>query len=223
MIEKKIEILPHGTKVQTSKQHRFGTDALLLLSFCNPHKHWAIADLCAGCGILAFGLLDAGVQGPALAVEIDEEAAALMEEAKTLNRATSLNIICGDVRQVRTERPLDLVVANPPYFNSGPCAQNATRARARHDTTCTAEDLSLAAKRLLKDGGRFCLCYPPARLAELFFVLQQAGFAPKRLCFVRKTPSTDPWLALVDARKNGGHGLSVLSDILLPPGKPVVF
>ncbi len=207
----------------TSKRHRFGTDSLLLLSFCTPKKHWAAADLCAGCGILVFGLLDAGLQGEALAIELDEEAVALMEEAKALNGASRLQIICGDVRLHKQVKLCDLVVANPPYFNSGLRSPDAVRARARHDDECSLPDLCKAAGRMLKDGGRFCLCYPPTRLAALFSSLQEASLAPKRLCFVRKSAKDTPWLVLLDARKNGGVGLEVLPDRILPPGEPVLF
>ncbi len=217
MIEKKVEILPGGTQVLTAKHHRFGTDSLLLLSFCSPKKHWAIADLCAGCGVLVFGLLDSGLQGPALAVEVDADAVALMEESKAINQAKQLCIAHDDIRKYRSTQSYDMVVANPPYFNAGPKAPNVTRARARHDDDCPPDELCRAANRLLKDGGRFCLCYPPARLSELFFFLQKTSFAPKRLRFVRKDPSLPPRLALVDARKNGGVGLDILPDYILPP------
>ena len=76
---------------------------------------------------------------------------------------------------------------------------------------------------LLKDRGRFCLCYPPARLAQLFAALSANRLAPKRLRLVRKTPETPPWLVLVDARKNGGAGLQILPDRILPPGAPVQY
>ncbi len=223
MIEKKTEILPGGTQVITSKNHRFGTDSLLLLSFCAPKKKWAAADLCAGCGILIFGLLDAGLQGPALAVELDEEAVSLMEESKEINQNTALQVVCGDVRQYCGSQWFDLVVANPPYFSSGPFSKSTVRARARHDAECPLDELCLTANRLLKDGGRFCVCYPPARLAELFSVLQNTSFAPKRVQLVRKSADAEPWLALVDARKRGGNGLSILPDLILPPGQPIIF
>ncbi len=219
----KRETLPGGTVVLTGPEHRFGTDALLLAGFAAPKPAWAAADLCAGCGIVLWALWDAGLRGPALAVEIDPAGVGLIEEAIGQNGAKNVEVHCGDLRTLRPPRLFDLVTANPPYFSEGPLPPQKGRALARHEVACTLEEVCAAAAGLLKDGGRFCLCYPPQRLAELFAALGQNRLEPKRLCFVRKSAEAAPWLVLVDARKNGGKGLSVLPERILPLGEPIRY
>ncbi len=217
------ETLPGGTAVYTSRRHRIGTDALLLTRFCAPHKSWAAADLCCGCGIVLLGLWDAGLRGNALAVDIAPEAMALVARAAEENQMPGLRLHTGDLRSLRPPQLYDLVTANPPYFDAGPPPPDPARALARHQSACTMHDLSAAAARLLKDRGRLCLCYPPARLAGLFAALAASRLAPKRMQLVRKAHEAPPWLVLLDARKNGGEGLSLLPDLILPPGAATQF
>ena len=57
---------------------------------------------------------------------------------------------------------------------------------ARHETACTLADAAAAASRLLKSGGRFCLCLRPERLCDAMDVLRRARLEPKRLRLVSK-------------------------------------
>lgn len=226
------ETLPNGTLVFTSQSHRVGTDALLLANFCVPKGGWAkagkayalsVCDLGSGCGIVALSLLDGGFPGRAVGVEIDPEGAQLLARAAKENNLSLLTAHEGDARAYRTPYPFSLVVSNPPYYNAGARPADPVRAAARHEESLSLPALCAAARRLLKDRGRFCLCYPPARLADLFCALREAGLEPKRLQFVRKAAGSPPWLALVEARKGGGTELSVLPDHILPPGEPLQY
>ena len=63
------------------------------------------------------------------------------------------------------------------------------------------EDVCNAAARLLKYGGRLCLCQRPERLADVISAMRAADIEPKRLRFVAKTPSSAPWLFLLEGKK----------------------
>ena len=218
-----LESLPGGTQIYTDKNHRIGTDSLLLLDFCTAWRNWSVCDLGTGGGILLLGLIDKGLRGKAVGIDIDSAAISLLRESASLNEFLNLQSIQEDWRKYRPARPFDLVVSNPPYFTSGPLPPNPQRASARHQLIGNIEDVCACASRILKDGGRFCLCYPAASLASLFFALHSHNLEPKQLQFVRKSPENEPHLALVDARKAGGSGLAVLPDRILPPGQSVHY
>lgn len=218
-----VETLPGGTQVYNNANHRFGTDSLLLAAFCETKPSWRACDLGTGCGILLLSLIDKGLTGDAVGIEIQPEGASLLAEAAKNNGLANVEALCQDFRQYRSSRRFDLVVSNPPYFTAGQHAANPARATARHQLTCTLQDLCMAAARLLKQGGRFCLCYPAEQLSPLFQALCDNKLEPKRIQFVRKSPLHSPWLVLVDARQSGGHGLTILPDILLPSGQPVTY
>lgn len=219
----KPEPLPGGTVVFTTPSHRFGTDALLLANFCVPYKRWSALDLGSGSGILLLTLLDRGLAGRAVGVELDEEGSHLLSAAIQKNGFANAQAVHADLRTYRSTHLFDLIISNPPYFSAGPLPPKEARARVRHETFCNMEDLCYTAAANLKDNGRFCLCYPANRLASLFASLAAHNLAPKRLQLARKGTDKQPWLALVDARKAGGEGLSILPDIILTPGNAFTY
>lgn len=218
------EALPGGTLLYTGAGLPITTDALLLAEFCPVKPRWSLCDLGSGTGILLFSLVDKGLLGRAVGVDIDPAAVALLTRAAAENgldeRVTG---ICADLAAYHSPQPFDLVVANPPYFATGRLAKAPQRAAARHQLQCTLPDVCAAARRLLKDGGRFCLCWPAGDMAALFGALSQHSLAPKRLQWVRRTAQDNARLALLETVKAGGPGLTVLPDRLLPPGSVMQY
>ena len=219
----KKETLPGGTAVYTAAHHRIGTDALLLAGFCEAKRLWSACDLGSGCGIVLLSLKDQGLCGPSVGVEIDPDGTALLQRAIAENDFADTEAVTADFTDYRPGRLFDLVVANPPYFSAGLLPPEAGRARARHEVDATLAALCETAALLLKDGGRFCLCFPPARLAELTACLLENRLEPKRLQLCRKVHNAPPWLLLMDARKAGGTGLGILPDYILPPGRALHY
>lgn len=211
----KIETLPNGTMVYTDSDHRFGTDALLLASFCTWKQGFSVCDLGCGTGILLLALADAGCQGTFTGIDINPAAIALLSQAAMAQPSLQINAVCADLSAYKTPILFDLLVSNPPYFSSGPLPPHESRAAARHEVACDLQSLCRTASRLAKDGGRFFLCYPPVRLAELFSALRTENLEPKRLRLVRHAPEATPWLALVEARKNGGVALAIEPDMVM--------
>ena len=198
-MEHSTEVLYNRTSVYCTLAHRFGSDALLLARFCEPKRAQKAADLCSGCGIVALEWHDRGHRGPCVGLELQPR--------------------CADLRTFREgEGSFDLCACNPPYFTDGPQSRNAAHAIARHENTCTLDDVCGCAFRLLKDGGRFSLCHRPERLAEVLAVLRAHRLEPKRLAFVKNKADGVPWLFLVEAQKNRKTGLRVEPDVLISAG-----
>jgi len=222
-VEPKHETLPGGTPVFTTRAHPITTDSLLLAAFCAPKPHWAACDLGSGGGVLLLSLIDKGLTGPAIGVELQPTVTALLQQAIGCGALANVQAVCGDIRAWRAPHLFDLVVANPPYFTAGMHSPTPARATARHQTAGGLADFSAAAARMLKDGVRFCLCYPAGQLATAFEALAAHRLAPKRLQLARKAPDAPPWLALIDARKAAGPGLKILPDKIVPPGNSVRY
>lgn len=223
MSKNHTETLAGGTPVFTSAAHAITTDSMLLANFCTVHPRFSACDLGSGCGILLLALVDKGLAGRAVGVEQSEEGATLLQRAAEKGGLANVSSVHGNLKTFTSPTPFDVVVSNPPYFSAGRAAPAPLRAAARHEGSCTIFDVAAAAGRLLKDGGRFYTCFVPNRMEALFAALRENALAPKQLCFVRKGAESPPWLLLLDARKNGGEGLEVLPDILLPPGKTVQY
>ena len=72
-----LEPLGCGVEIYVSKNHTFGTDAVLLSNFANPKKSDRAVDLGTGCGIIPLLWLRDKAVASAVGLEISPEAVAL--------------------------------------------------------------------------------------------------------------------------------------------------
>lgn len=207
----KPETLGPFTLRQEAGVFPLGGDALALGRFARVRRGERVCDL--GCGSGALGLLLLGRE-PTLeltALELDPAAARLAEENFTAN-GLAARVVRGDLRQIRALLPaggFHLAVSNPPYF---PAGSGASGGPARMEETCTLDELCAAAAWLLKNGGRFALVHRPERLCDLLCTLRAHGLEPKRLQFLRPAAGRPPAAVLLEAKKQGRPGLTVLPD-----------
>lgn len=214
------EALSPSLHICVSGSHRFGTDAFLLSDFAAPRRKDLCCDLGCGCGIVP--LLWFRDQPPKLCygVDIQKEAVDLLCKTVDQNRLQGRLIpLAADLKELSSLPcgPLDLVTCNPPYkaagsgILSGPSAQKI----ARHEVLCTIEDVCRAASRLLRFGGRLCLCQRPERLYDTLAAMDGAGIAPKRVRFVQQRPQKAPWLFLVEGKKGAKPFMQVQPPLLI--------
>ncbi len=218
------EQLSPKMRIAISREHRFGTDAFLLSDFAAPRRRDRCCDLCSGCGIVAALWFRDPDQAPQAAwcVEIQPRAVGLLRATAAENGLEGRMIpVQGDLCRLQ-ELPLppgglDLVTCNPPYRQpgSGLVSHRESDRIARHETLCRAEDICRAAQRLLRHGGRFCLCQRPGRLAEMIALLQRHQLEPKRLRLVQQRPDSAPWLFLLEAKKGSRPFLQVEAPLII--------
>ena len=211
-------------RVCISREHRFGTDAFLLASFARPKKGAKVCDLCSGCGIVPLLWFRDEKKAPSLAyaVELLPQAVEQMEITRRENALEGRFLpLLRDLRALSEKdippASLDLVSCNPPYNppGAGMPAQSNHRLTARHEVACDLPAIAGTAARLLRFGGRFCLCGRPQRLPGAMEALRSAGLEPKRLRFVQKLAETPPWLFLLEGRKGGRPFLQVEPPLLM--------
>ncbi len=210
------EALKNGTLVFTDKNIRLCSDPLLLARFCRVKPSERVLDIGCGCGAVPLALRDGGFSGEITAVDIDADACSLAE-AGSGGCCPPFAVLNVDVRTLRLSRPVDLALCNPPFFSSGE-AGAGYRGGARHDLTLSLGELCACCARLVRFGGRLCVCIRPERLEDLMCALRENGFSTKRLRFARHTFDAVPWLALVEARLGGGPGLALENDFVMYDG-----
>ena len=215
------EFLGNGVKLYTTRDYSFGTDAILLADFANPPVRGKACDLGTGCGIIPLLWARTSSMLTVSAVDIQEEAIRLMRRSvdeSGLNHR--IFPVCADLRHlngVLENSSFDLVTMNPPYkmVGTGVGTDRIPRRIARFEVFCTPEDMADAAFRLLKPNGRFCLCQRPERLPDVISALRTHGLEPKRFQMVSQVFGKEPFLFLMEARKNGRKGLRVLPEFCL--------
>ncbi len=214
------ETLSDKVCVYTSGSHAFGTDAFLLAHFAAPRKKERVCDLGTGCGIipLIFARDDAAAE--VLGVEIQPEGVEQFKRAIEESKSQAvLRASCADLRALAVSENgrYDLVTCNPPYKAAGHglLSQKNAQQLARHETMCTLDDVCAAAKRLLRFGGRLCICQRPERLADAMITMRQNGLEPKRLQLVCRDKASPPWLFLLMGQKGAKMHLNVLPNFIL--------
>ncbi|MCL1823425.1 MAG: methyltransferase [Oscillospiraceae bacterium] len=213
-------------KLYVSKEHRFGTDAVKLAEFTSAQtlKSKMICDLCTGCGIIPFLLLNSENENnkPAkiYALDINAEATELLQKSIEANLLSEVIVpVCEDLKHLKslknnTQIPagsIDIVTVNPPYFKANDGFKREKTATARHELLCNLDDVTKASSWLLKYGGRLKMCHLPERLADVVETLRKYDLEPKIIEFVTNGNGRDkPWLMLIDAKKGGKAGVKVV-------------
>jgi tRNA1(Val) A37 N6-methylase TrmN6 len=176
-------------------------------------------DLGAGSGVVGFILLARGNVGSVVGVEIDPTlASAAAQGARENGFEDRYRVVEGDLREAGWRREVGrvgLVVSNPPYHvtGTGHTSPHEGRARARHDVSCTLDDVLDAAAALLEPGGRLCVVLPPERMGEFLAGASDRGMLASRLRPVYPRPGRPSRMVLVEV--GSGAGDLVLETPLL--------
>jgi tRNA1(Val) A37 N6-methylase TrmN6 len=213
-----IEDLGEGVGVVVSKQHTFGTDAMLLASFANPKRNDVACDFGSGCGIIPFLWLRDGKCKEITAIEIQENGCNQMLRSRELNETDKITILNRDLKEIDDLKAgsFDLVTMNPPYKieNGGIKNDEEYATIARHETFCNMNDIAKSAARLLRFGGKLCICHRPERVFDAMFAMRENGIEPKTLRFVSKKGDTQPWLVLIEGKRGAKNGLKVEKNLV---------
>lgn len=207
--------------IQSKRLYRFSSDAVLLSRFATVKRNETVADLCAGSGIVGlhfYALHPEEITSVAefeLQSELADDCKRSVEYNGLTDKITTYNM---PVQNIPSDfnGSFSLLLCNPPYkkTGSGEINPNESEALARHEIALTLEELSLVAKRLLKHGGRFCLCQRIERFTDVFCEFRKNGIEPSRLQFVRNKNGKEPYLFLVEGVKGVKRKFSVLPEIV---------
>ena len=201
----RLEPLGGGVRVIVTNEHRFTTDTVLLAHFSALKKNETAVELGSGCGAIPLLWNKTGAPKHIDAVELQSDAADMLTRSVALNGfEETISVFQKDLR-------------NPPYKMLGSGLQNPREAHrlARHECACTLEDTALAAARLLRFGGRFCMCQRPERLCDIMNTLRKANLEPKRLRMVQQRAGKAPKLVLIEARRGARPGGLVVEPALM--------
>ena len=209
----------NGLRIILSRElPSFTTDAVLLSDFARVKQSDTIADLGTGTGIIAL-LMYGRYAMKAVGFEIQEQLCDMASRSFILNGLhTQLRAVHMDYREAYSfyNGKFSAVVCNPPYYDSTDITSpDPSRAVTRTKVNCPINEITLSATRILKSGGKLFMCYPAAQLCDLICALREASLEPKKLRFVRSRRDKTPYIVLVEARKDGGRGITYNPDLIL--------
>lgn len=214
MTDYSMEKLTDNIFVCASSEHRFGTDAFLLTYFSNYRMKDKVCDLGTGCGIIPMIMQKKNPPQITYAVDIQESAIEQLKKGIEASNVKNIIPIVADLKVLWDNAPkgqLDLVICNPPYKATNAGIESSIDAQkiARHEIMCNIDDVCRSASKLLKFGGRLCMCNRPERLADVITAMKSNNIEPKRIRFVANNPEQSPWLFLIEGKKGSKPFLKI--------------
>lgn len=201
---------------QDAGEFTFTTDSVFVAAFAHLVKKAQVLELGSGTGAISLFLAARGAE-KVTGIEFNPKVTALMERSiKDNGLEETVKVIGGDLREInkyfKTES-MDLVIANPPYRNSGNIRKIGTA--ACHEVTADLRDFFKAAAYAVRYRGRFAIVQLPDRFAECMQLAAEFGLQPKRLQWVHSAVDKPAWIFLMEMVKGGSYGLDVLPPLVM--------
>ena len=178
---------------------KVGTDGVLLGAWCplataTSEGEYKVLDIGTGSGLIALMLAQRATSiddTPIVIDTIDIDASAA-EQAK-FNFEQSpwsklLRIYQSSLQEWQSEKEYDLIVSNPPYFQSSLKNPDAQRATARHTDSLSYNELIAHSERLLRRNGILALVLPIEAEEEILSLAAAAGLSPIAITYVHTKP-----------------------------------
>jgi tRNA1Val (adenine37-N6)-methyltransferase len=217
------------TVLQPAEGYRFNVDSLILADFAVARAREApaaVLDLGAGCGVVGLMLARRWPSCRVLLIELQPGLAALAEQNIRLNGLQSrVESQCIDLRNRggweqrwrALGRGRRVIVSNPPYFKvrEGRASPNDEVARARHELSCTLEQLLEVCSAALGPGDALALVHAMARRDEVLAGLRRCGLGACTVRGVRPLPGRTCGRVLYHATKDAPAARVELEPLLV--------
>ncbi len=190
--------------IQKKDGFRFSIDAVILAEFFRGRKPGKLLEIGTGTGIISILLSQNKEITDITAVEIQSEMAELAGRNIVRNNLSErIEVIHGDVKNIKNGNQYDYIITNPPYMpvDGKKINNHDNKALSRHEINLTLKELVKNSKRLLKPRGQFFMVHRTHRLPEIVCVLENEGFSLKRMRFVYSNNESNSNLVLIEASK----------------------
>ena len=169
---------------------KIGVDSVLIGAWANVDGKM-ILDVGTGCGIIALMLAQRNPQARIEAIDIDEASVKEADEnffnSKWRSRLKATVISFTEFIKSRNDK-FDLIISNPPYYDSGITEFNSSRVIARHQNTLSPSVILKEVAPILKDDGRVAMIFPSELFEKIKVEAERNGFNVTRIARVRRTP-----------------------------------
>lgn len=224
-MEKQIKIHPNervdfiqrkGYKIiQNPEVFCFGIDAVLLADFAKAKRNDFVLDIGTGTGIVPILMFARYENKSYVGIDVQEDMVDMASRSVQLNKIEDnvkmLHLNVKDLRSVYHEGSFDIVTSNPPYMkgNAGLVNENESKMIARHEITCTLEDIIENASYVLKDKGKLYMIHRPHRLSDIMYFMRKYRVEPKRMRMIHPKEGKAPTMVLIEGVKYANPELVV--------------
>ena len=159
---------------QDDEYFRFSLDSVLLANFVTIKlSDKKIIDFCCGNAPIPM-LMSFRTNVRIFGVELQKEIFSLgYDSVKDNGMDKQIELINDDIKNINNlfdAESMDIVTCNPPYFkyqDDSLVNTNDIKTIARHEVKLNLEDVVIASKYILKNGGTFAMVHRPDRMIEI--------------------------------------------------------
>ncbi|MBL6448018.1 methyltransferase [Fulvivirga sp. 29W222] len=158
---------------QEKSAMKVGTDGVLLGAWACVSGSKTVLDIGTGTGLIALMIAQRNPTAIIDSIEIDQES--VIEATNNVMHSPwteRVRVFHESIQNFseHAAHTYDLIVSNPPFFNSGTPSPITNRHQARHTGQLSQEDLIKAVTRLLSDSGKFCVILPVTESEHFIFL-----------------------------------------------------
>lgn len=182
---------------------KVGVDAVLVGAWTSSLGKRCL-DVGTGCGVIALMLAQRNPELEITAIDIDHES---IEEAKyNFSRSPWSERLVTEEKSFKNftndhKDCFDLIVSNPPFFNSGLKVLDNVRLKARHQDELSPFILLKESAPLLSEKGRLTFILPTEQFYSMLNMPHGDNLHLERVCHIRNNPSKSPKRTLAQFMK----------------------
>lgn len=205
--------------------NKVGVDGVLIGSWATTKESdHRILDAGTGCGIIALMMAQRNKVAEIYGIDVDdnaiEEAIINAERSPWSNRLHFSRInFCDLLTTIPLHGEFDLIISNPPFFESGVDPATSARMTARHSGSLSPSSLIENAPRLLSSKGRLAFICPYSFAERYEGEARKSGMILSRKCIVRGRPELSPKRVLLEFIQCN----DLLSDSTMPSFEELVI
>ncbi len=185
--------------VNEASAMKVNTDGVVLGACVPLHKDVRrVLDVGTGTGtvaLMAAQRLEEAGAGDYFITGIDVDGIAAVEAGENFRRSpwsAHLESVCVSLSGFRPSEPFDLIVSNPPFFDSSLPNSDSRSALARHEGELSCFSLIDFAAANLSPEGSLSMIFPASREDGILRYAGAAGFVTRSLLRVKTTVSKPP-------------------------------
>lgn len=201
--------------IQNPEVFCFGIDAVLLADFAKVKKNDQVLDIGTGTGIIPILMFARYENKRYVGIDIQKDMIEMASRSVRLNKIEDhiemKHLDVKDVKETYSANSFNVVTSNPPYMKgeAGLLNENKSKMIARHEITCSLEDIIHNSAYLLVDKGKLYMIHRPHRLVDLMFLMRKYRIEPKRMRMIYPREGQSPTMVLIEGVKYGNPELIV--------------
>ena len=200
---------------------KVGTDGVLLGAWAGQGSPASVLDIGTGSGLIALMLAQRFPEARVTGIDIDRDAASQAREnfgkSPWENRMRAVNLSLQEFCHTEGSGRFDLIVSNPPFYDTTLINPDIRKSAARHTGGLTHGELLLLSASLLSDSGVFSLIIPSESEKSIQRLASRSGLHLLRLTRVYSKPGSRPRRILAEFGKRPSVTTAEDTLVLMSP------